>query len=593
MAAKLDQRLQDAQRQYRAGDFAQAERLYRQVLQRQPFHGVALVGYATLLCQSARAGEGVELLRRGLRSRPGNHEIVAGLAEALAMTARPREAMEIFREAIAARPDDPRLHAALGSFLLSRFNPEGAISAFRRAIELAPHDASLRGRLADALFDEGLAEEAGAEYEVALRDQPSNLDWQTNLATSLRLAGRHDESLLWYDRIDAGSSVPIPESIAGRAEILQSRGRIDDAYALLRNAIDRMAPNPTLAAAFARVCRARDSNPDAIQYLRETQRTDDLATRDRAMIWFALGAAHEGIGEYDAAFTCYRKANALGTNTFDKAEHVRLISKLIDVFSADRVKQYPRADVRSELPVFIVGMPRSGTSLVEQVLAAHPQIHGAGELRDMTRLIITLPERFGFDRLFPDLMPDLTSEIINQLAEERLTWLQKLGGPAAVRVTDKLPHNFMMLGLINRLLPQARIIHCSRDPLDNLLSCYTTQLPLIHSYQFDFENLACAYSQYRRLMKHWKASLDSPIFDVAYESMVEDQEAMTRRLIEFIGVEWNDACLKFYESKRVTHTASVDQVRRPVYRSSVGRAERFGRRLDSLRAAIERWVDNE
>ncbi|MFG0330129.1 MAG: tetratricopeptide repeat-containing sulfotransferase family protein [Phycisphaerales bacterium] len=586
MAAKIDRNLEQAAQAHRAGDLRAAERHYRQTLKRRANHADATAGLADVLARTGRIDEAIATLVKATRVRPQRVDLHIALVRFLLGAGRPREALNAMKTALSANPKDPSLFVALGDIYLQRFNPERAINAYRQALEVAPDRPDTHAKLADALFDHGMMDDAIDEYRTALEYAPDDLDLRTNLATALRIKGRHEEAILEYDRV-AAADPNIPEVLAGRAEILESRGETDAAYALLENPARNAAPNPTLAAAFARVSRRAKKLDPAIDAVRRALRATTIEPRDKAMLYFNLGALHEAADDADRAFNAYRNANDLAPKTFDRDAYAGLIDEVIDAFSPDRVASYPRSDVESELPVFIVGMPRSGTSLVEQILASHPQVYGAGELSDITNLVITLPERLGADRPYPALLDAITPKQMNDLARERLERLRALD-PDATRITDKMPHNFSHLGLINLLFPKARVIHCSRDPIDTCLSCYTTQLPLHHSYKSDLEDLAFAYGQYRRLMAHWREVIDLPLFEAPYERMVDEQESMSRELVDFIGLEWDDACLRFYESKRIVATASLDQVRRPVYRSSVGRAERFGEHLRPLRDALDR-----
>ena len=321
----------------------------------------------------------------------------------------------------------------------------------------------------------------------------------------------------------------------------------------------------------------RDGDPRSVADLLERRvAAVDLNPRERALLLFELGHLYDHLGAYDTAFARFQTANRLRRPAFDRAGFARLIEGLIAAGS-DGVQ----ATNRSTVPVFIVGMPRSGTSLVEQILASHPAVFGAGELNDLPRLVAEISPGY------PGGLTELTAADLDRSAERHLARLASLGH-GAERVTDKLPGNFLHLGIIARLFPGARIVHCLRDPLDTCLSCYFHDFGGIHPYAYDLGDLGFAYRQYECLMDHWRSTLPLPILEVRYEDLIADQEGMSRALVAFVGLDWRDECLQFHRTPRLVHTASYDQVRRPLYTSSVGRARHYYPHLGRLVEALQK-----
>ena len=234
------------------------------------------------------------------------------------------------------------------------------------------------------------------------------------------------------------------------------------------------------------------------------------------------------------------------------------------------------------------GMPRSGTTLIEQIMASHPQVHGAGELNLIHRMASEFPSLLGSATPYPQCIAQATAQKLERIAQTYLGELQKRGGKAS-RVTDKAPINFLHLGLIDLLFPGARVIHCARDPLDTCLSCYFQPFSGEYSFTYDLGHLGAYYRLYENLMVHWRQILRVPVFEVRYEELVADQERMIRALIEFCGLPWDDRCLKFYETERTVATASFDQVRKPIYAGSVGRWRRYEAYLEPLISALKAW----
>jgi len=263
---------------------------------------------------------------------------------------------------------------------------------------------------------------------------------------------------------------------------------------------------------------------------------------------------------------------------------------MLDAWTREKMESLPRARTASEIPVFIVGMPRSGTSLVEQILASHPRVHGAGELAEVNTAVLSLGGEVRSGVLLACSTRKLTPQSVDRAGRDLARSLRKLG-PAADRVTDKMPTDFLHLGPISLLCPGARVIHCERNAGDTALSCYLHQFGGNINFAQDLGHLGAFYRQYRRIMRHWREVLDTPILDVPYEELTADQEALSRRLVEHVGLEWDEACLRFHENPRVTMTASNEQVRRPIFTSSVKRWKRYEQHLGPLIEALGPLAD--
>jgi hypothetical protein len=296
-------------------------------------------------------------------------------------------------------------------------------------------------------------------------------------------------------------------------------------------------------------------------------------------------------GAYDEAFQHFQEGNRRRREQFlqegqgfDRAAHSELVDRLLRVFTADYFERVRGFGSDSEVPVFVTGMPRSGTSLVEQILSHHPEAAGLGELRDIPKMVTDLPARLQTAEKYPECLAYLDQAAVQGLGQAYLNRIQQLAGSAR-RVSDKMLENFLHLGLIATLFPRARIIHCRRDPLDTCVSCY---LQFFHGLDFtwDLADLGSYYRDYQRLMAHWQTVLPMPILDINYEDLVADVEDQSRRLLTFCGLDWNDRCLRFYENPRAVRTVSKLQVRRPIYTSSVGRWRHYAAHLGPLQEAL-------
>jgi hypothetical protein len=325
----------------------------------------------------------------------------------------------------------------------------------------------------------------------------------------------------------------------------------------------------------------KDDTFTALESIRDTR---SLTDKESAELHFALGKMYADIGASESAFHNYRAGNgyrkSFMANRFDPDSFEKQIALFVDTFDGAFFARLKKLGNETRLPVFIVGMPRSGTSLVEQILSSHPGVFGAGELPLINEMAWTfLRQHAGipFERIFDAL----DENRINEPADRYVQILEKLSGDAR-RVTDKLPGNFLNLWFIALLFPNASIIHCRRDPLDTCLSCYFTHFKQSLPYTDDLTTLGRYYRQYHRLMNHWHAVLPLPIFDVQYEALVENQEAVTERMLAFCDLEWDDRCLAYYNNARPVTTASCMQVRKKIYTGAVGRWRKYERFLGPL-----------
>ena len=330
--------------------------------------------------------------------------------------------------------------------------------------------------------------------------------------------------------------------------------------------------------------------PDAIARVEQLLNRPDLPIQDRCSFYFALGAINERSARYDEAFANYSVANIARAKRFDSQAHIARIDEIIDVFDAglfdvhNRVTMVPGADDRSMArPVFIVGMPRSGTTLVEQILASHSDVFAAGELNRIERITDALPLLTESGDDYPRCVEKLSSSAIYHAAQSHNKYLDNLAGGDSLFVTDKMPGNFLYLGLIALMFPQAVILHCQRDPMDVCLSCYFQNFSGDHAYAFDLQNLGLYYQQYQRLMAHWKQVLPVDVLDISYETLVNEPEMQIGRILEFTGLEWQQSCRDFHQTRRAVNTASLVQVRQPMYTSSVSRWRHYEKYLHPLK----------
>ena len=303
--------------------------------------------------------------------------------------------------------------------------------------------------------------------------------------------------------------------------------------------------------------------------------------KDLCFLHFALGKMFDDIGDHDRAFAHYLQGNAAKGAYFSPQYQHGFVKAQIKAFPATLIKKLKGLGTESDLPVFVVGMPRSGTTLVEQILASHPQVHGAGELPDIGTIASTIPKHLPDGASYPAGISKAPEGLLKGFGESYLKRVRELA-PDAKRIVDKMPVNFNHLGLIATMFPNAQIIHCRRDALDTCLSCYFQNFANGQNYAFDLVHLGLYYRWYERLMAHWNRVLPGRIFEVSYEELVAKPKKVAPALVGHCGLEWDPACIEFHKSERPIKTASRWQVRQPLYKTSIKRAKPYKKHLAPL-----------
>lgn len=498
-------------------------------------------------------------------------------------------ALPLLEAALARRPGDPQLLNNVGAARRA-LGRDDAIDSFREAVARRPADAKALTSLAEILLEKGYPGEAVGCFEQAVAAEPGNPIHRINLGAGLIAAQRFDEARRCLEAVAAAhpSEAGAPRELGRMAAIL---GRFDEAVAALEQARRIDPDSPEVLAALIEQKRGATTAEEQALAERFADRAD-LAPRLRVQLHFALGKALEAQHSYAAAFHHLAAANRLSREQlarqgkgYDPAARERLVDGIIRHYDAAFVARHAPHGNTSELPVFIVGMPRSGTTLCEQILSSHSEVHGAGELHDIGD-IATVVDQLWQEGAAADGQAGIPPDNLAAMAERYVETL-RAKAPGASRVVDKLPLNFQHLGLIAALFPRARIVHCRRDPRDTGLSCFAQNFVKGLDWSFDLASIGHFYRQYRRLMAHWQAVLPTPILAVDYEELVADVEGVSRRLIEFCGLSWEDSCLDFHRSVRPVYTSSLQQVRQPIYRSSLGAWRRYEQELQPLVAALE------
>jgi tetratricopeptide (TPR) repeat protein len=523
--------------------------------------------------------------REKLSQEPQNATAHGQVGSILAALGRHEEARLCLGRSLDINPDDPQMQNNLGATFRATGQNAEALPHFARAVELAPDYADARYNLAVALATLGNYADAIPRYQALLLLAPASPTIQAGLAHALWKAGRTVDAIAMYEKLVATH----PQSSvtwSNYGSALVENGRLDDAATAFIRAIE-LAPHVS-----ANYRLLYDARPDAItsDYLSTVEsllRTDDGEHDNRIDSNFFFGRIYAAQGQHQRSFRHYLDANAQRRKTaeYDEKTTLESFAHIARMFTREFMDARRECSFPSQLPIFIVGMPRSGTTLVEQIIASHPAVFGAGELEIFEQAVKA--GLAGGRTVTPGDMEYATCYQLRDVGGRYVEELHALA-PSSERVTDKMPANFRYVGLIHSVLPGARIIHTRRNPIDTCISCFTqffTNLP----YSYDLAELGRYYRGYERLMAHWRDTLPhDAILDVQYEDVVDDLETQARRIIAFCGLEWNDACLRFYETQRPVRTASATQVRRPIYRTSVDRGLHYGDLIEPLIDALTR-----
>jgi tetratricopeptide (TPR) repeat protein len=561
---------------YSEGRFAESEASCREAIRLSPSLTAAYINLGNALSALERPADAAEALRAGLRIEPHNPLTLMNLAWALCELNDPAllsEAESLCRRAVALAPQVPTGHKILGNILRSAGRHDEARACFARAGGgHSPHagtepDAAAAGSSAGKASQvEGMAQLQQGRLDLA----------EASFRNALRLEPK------------------LAAAWNGIARIHAERGDFEASCAASRTAIslDSRQAEAYLRLATDLKGRLSDVELDAMQGLLDDK---SLSNDDRALVGFAVAAVLEHRGLFDraaarlsAAHACHSTAKAARGLTFDPEVYTRLIEQIKRVFTPDFLARRQGWGAADHRPVFIVGLPRSGTTLTEQIVASHPLVHGAGELSDVQRVfsalpaIVNQPSQNAFDAV-----SSLDPVTARAAAQQYLDRLNKLAPGTAERVVDKNPENIQFLGLIALLWPDSRVILCRRDPRDIAVSCWRTSLPAV-PWSSDWDHIARHVADYQRLLEHWRNTRPLEWLDLDYEELVGDLEGQSRRLVEFLGLDWDPACLSFHLNRRVVRTPSLVQVRQPVYSDSVGIWRKYEPYLAGLFEAFER-----
>lgn len=602
-----------AQKAHSEGRLAQAQALYASIMDRDPNHPEASHYQGLLYHQTGRTQLALPLIERSLTLRPQNKSFLTNAGLIYQAVGDWKKAESVYRALTKLPPQDDMTWSNLGRMLMERGNIGEAEQAYRKAASFAESNTEYAKNLGITLLKLGRpgdAEEALHCFKKVIVADPNDAEAHNNLGIALGLLNRRDEALAearmaiqldpstWQPWLNLAQIHLRNDEVESALEVYQSGielatdkdmfnftlghtlnllGKFDTALTFFRRAYEKNPKDLGSLSQFISHQKFTDTNDPLLLKARAAVDAATIENESITSLCFALGKIMDKLEQYEDAFAYYQRGNHLRSKSlhFNREAYSQYIDSIIQQYGADTIEKQRSSGNPSEIPIYIVGMPRSGTTLTEQIITSHPLVAGGGE-----RGFWGETERAREGKGMPD---KADVEVITQACLEDLSGIIKASDKQATRVTDKMPHNFQHVGLIHIAFPNARIIHVRRHPVDNCLSIYFQSFRSDHPYAYDLGNLAFYRREYERLMDHWQNVMPADrYFEFNYEDLVADQEGMSRKLIEFCGLEWNDACLNYHENKRAIKTASIWQVRQKIYSSSVERWRHYEHHIAPL-----------
>ncbi|HWJ58024.1 MAG TPA: tetratricopeptide repeat protein [Sphingomicrobium sp.] len=606
------------------GRLDEASEALEKALSLDPKNAQTLNNLGIISYEKRNVPEAIEQYRKALKIRPDMPEAHNNLGNALRLSGDVDGAMQAYQDALTYRAIYPEAYNNLGTLLQQDRKLEEAEHAFRKAAQQNPRYIEAHNNLAQLLVAQGkdvdglrilgdvlkfaptnvktllltartqlkrgahqAAEQAG---RLALKHEPENPEAMTVLGQTLHETDRYDEAMELLEKaVEAAPNSPETLNFYGVA--LKSVGRLDEARDFILKALKM---NDALFGAYANLNDLVDfsegvgeelfNRMDAIFQSAKNQEAEPFLP-----LHFAYAKALDDRGQHEKALEHYILGGKMKRRhlEYKESDTFGFFDSIRAMFPKDMFENRPYEGLDDDRPVFIVGMPRSGSTLVEQILSSHPDVYGAGEVKHLSRAIGQLRDRFPSLPKYPEMATKMNAAQYDIVAKSYQAAIANGAGDAK-KITDKLLTNYFFLGFINLLFPKAKVINTQRDPVDTCLSGFTKLFKDDMPHSYDLTELGRYYGKYREIMDYWKEVLPKDFLTtVVYEDVVADTEKEARRLIEFLGLDWNDKCLEFHKSSRPVKTASVAQVRKPIYKSSVKRWAKYGSGLQPLVDAIE------
>ncbi len=547
---QTNKQIQLAQQHHQARHLQDAEQIYRQILNADPNNADAYYFLGVIALQVGKFDIAIQFIKKAIQIIPNIPVCYSNLGIALKGLGRVDEAIANYKKAISINPDFADAHNNLGIALKSLGRLSETIASYKKAISINPDYADAHSNLSGTLRDLGRLDEAISSCQKAISINPDFAEAHCNLGNAFNELGRLEEAVASYKK------------------------------AITIN------PDYVDALLFLSKTTKHHEHDDTTRTMEDFYFRASISSKQKIHFAFGLGKIYEDLNDYSKSFDFILEGNRLKRASYQYKieEDIELFDKIKEVFSPVFFSNHPDVGNPDETPIFILGIPRSGTSLVEQILASHSQVFGAGELKELSSMANNTCSKWT-GKKYPECLSDISKKEYFALGSNYLENIKKHSDIKRF-ITDKMPYNFQLIGLINLILPKAKVIHCERDPMDNCYSIYKNDFAGKHKYAYDLNELGQYYNLYLDLMDHWRKIIPEFIYDIRYEELVYDQEDQTRKLLNFCKLPWEESCLSFYKTKRRVATASSLQVRQPIYSDSVQLWKKYEKQLEPLRKAL-------
>ncbi|MDO8313217.1 MAG: sulfotransferase, partial [Sideroxyarcus sp.] len=533
----------------------------------------------------------MEHYRKAIAANPRYLEPLSNLGALLQEEDRTDEAEAVLKQALQLDSNYPEAICNLGGVLLAREENEKALAHYQRALQLRPVYIEAQMGLAKTYQALENLPEAEAMALRAVQMDGSNAKAHSLLGSIYSEIAQPEQAEAEYNRA-LGIDQKSDDALLGLGHLCMENGQLERAEELYQRALEYKTDNLSAHIHLVQVKKVEADDKSFAALLEQEKQFDTLSDNRKLSLNFALGKCYDDTKDYDKAFPHFLNGCKLkrAKLSYDPEAAALQFTQLKQVFSRETIDRLRGGGDPSDLPIFVLGMPRSGTTLTEQIIASHPEVYGAGELPDLLRIAHRKTDPATTS--FPDNLRYLDHDILGAWGAEYIAGL-KQRAPNAKHITDKMPANFFAVPLIHLMLPNAKIIHVNRNPVDTCLSCFTRLFNRKQEHTYDLAELGRYYADYARLMVEWRKVLPANAFlDINYEDIVADQEGQARRLLDYCGLEWNSACLDFHKTKRQIRTASVTQVRQPIYNTSVERWRKYEKFLGPLLDELGDLVPN-
>jgi len=557
---------------------------FRRAAELDPMRADTHMKLGRALMKAGKTEEAEIALAEAIRLKP-DREQIAKAAE-LEKDGDPESAEKIYRQILTRDPNNVEALRCLAAIASRTFHYGDAEILLQHAVNYAPDFVRARSDLISVQLERDKFDDAVKNAEHLVLVDNKRADSYLFLASAYAAAGRYEEAIDAYQ----SSLELVPGhggALTGLGNMLKTVGQHEDAVAVYRACIHE---HPDSAEAYwslanLKTFRFNDSEVAAMEELLER---DGLAAEASVQLCNALGLNSEDRQDYVRAFEYFERGNSVRrlSEIYDPADTEDLNDRLTEVFNTGFLAQHAGSGDPDRSPIFIVGLPRSGSTLIEQILASHSQVEGTHELIDLSRITQLIPRKFETSDMFPKSLLELDTECFAELGADYVARTRKYRAGRA-HFVDKNPNNFIYVGLLKLILPNARIIDARRHPLDSCLGSYKQLFAKGQPFSYDLFELGEYYLQYRRLMEHWQEILPDFVLEVRYEDVVDNLEHEVRRILEYCALPWEENCLRYYETERAIKTASSEQVRQPIYSSAVNQWRNYESQLGELIEILE------